>query len=50
MNTLSKGIPIEAYGNLEQLIDEFLRNVVKRERDGKILKGRLGLLDGLSTG
>lgn len=48
MNTLSKGIPIpiEAYGNFEQLIDEFLRNVVKRERDGRILKGRLGLLDG----
>lgn len=46
MNTLSKGIPIEAYGNFEQLIDEFLRNLVKREREGRILKGRLGLLDG----
>ncbi|MBU2260706.1 MAG: hypothetical protein KKF02_02115 [Proteobacteria bacterium] len=46
MNTLSKGIPIEAYGNFEQLINEFLRNLVKREREGRILKGRLGLLDG----
>jgi len=46
METLSKGIPIEAYGNFEQLIDEFLRDLVKREREGRILKGRLGLLDG----
>lgn len=46
MNTLSKGIPIEAYGNFKQLVDEFLWNQVKREREGRILKGRLGLLDG----
>ncbi|MCK9363833.1 MAG: hypothetical protein M0P74_09595 [Syntrophales bacterium] len=46
MKTLSKGIPIEAYGNLEKLIDEFMWNLVGREREGRILKGRLGLLDG----
>ncbi len=46
MKTLSKGIPIETYGNFAKLIDEFLWNLVKREREGRILKGRLGLLDG----
>lgn len=45
MKILSKDIPIETYGNLEKLIDEFLWNLVKREREGRILKGRLGLLD-----
>jgi hypothetical protein len=43
MNPLSKDIP---YGNFEQLIDELLLNQVKRERDGRILRGRLGFLDG----
>lgn len=46
MNSLSKDIPIEIYGNFEQLIDVFLRNHVKREREIRILKGRLGMLDG----
>lgn len=43
MNPLSKDIP---YGNFEQLVDALLLNQVKRERDGRILKGRLGFLDG----
>ena len=44
--TIFKGIPVEAYGEFEQLADAFVQIVVKNDRENMVLKGRLGLLEG----
>jgi len=46
MKKYLKGVPVEAYRDYDRLIDEFLLPLVKHERESRILKGRLGLLDG----
>lgn len=43
---LSRAFPVDAYKDFDSLVDKFLGTLVKRERESRILKARLGLLDG----
>jgi hypothetical protein len=42
----SKGLPAEAYRSFENLVDTFMSTIGKKNRDFRVLKGRLGLFDG----
>ena len=42
----SQGLPAEAYCSFEQLIHELTKAFAKNDRECRVLKGRLGVLDG----
>jgi len=45
-NTISEGLPTDAYRSFEEIIDAYVYLVVNKKRDHFIIKGRLGCLDG----